>query len=30
MSGTSLRHEWGTLFIVKYNKERKCLTVLRE
>ena len=23
MSGTSLRHEWGTLFIVKYSKEKK-------
>lgn len=23
MSGTLLRHEWGTLFIVKYSKEKK-------
>lgn len=30
MSRTLLRHEWGTVFIVNYSKERKCLPVLRE
>lgn len=29
MSATLLRHEWGTLFIVKYSKEKKMVTSVK-
>lgn len=30
MSATLLRHEWGTLSIVKYNKEKKILSSIKK